>query len=1278
MKRLAALALLGVLLLVAACWLALWSLSGGELGAVLRQRLAAAIGQEVTWDSLDLEILPPHLRVTGLRIGDPLLASAGEVDLRVDVASSLRDRRPHVEGRVRRLYVNADGPDDAAADGGDELGSLVLPPISLALTVEEASVDLSEARSVAVSDASVELGDGARGRRMQLSLNGVDLLRGDERITVEQAALVAELGDGTLSIETVNVRGPDLLITARPLGDGRTAPAGKGIAPTSVEAAGEIGPIIEFFAGEIELSGAADLALTVHGPVADPILDGTARVERVNLLGAELSILTFDVRREAGRWRAGDVAAEMPSGRLIGDLGLDEATWTLSGSAGWRDVDVGAATGVGSDWNARSSGDVALVIEFVDFAFSLKGKGQIGADGTEALPFDIALNTDGERWSGSLDMVVDDGQRLHLRVDRADSAGLAAVADVDIASIERVATALGYHEATPVRGGLVGRAVCSGTVPAPECVVDVVGSNLRLADGTSAELQSRFRLSRGEMVIDSMNFAVGAGRITASGTVALTAGRANEWTLHADDVELAPLMQTLRETVLPGAPEAAGRINGNLEVRGEWMSAQATGGFTVARAAVDERTVGTLGIEVVSVAGEWRIGGEVGGADRGERAVVELRGTGNRVRAIEGFVDRWPLAALIGATATEIGGFVNLSGTIEAVDGGASGRVEASLVDLSIAEQRFGDSRIRANGSGGPWTVDGDLLGDVADLEGRVDSAPSAPFVASIHWRDAVVPAAFTAGEELRITSSGEITVEGLLAELGAADVAMSVQTLDVTSGQDRLTNEGPVRIERDAAGVRLVGFALAGGATRLTATGEALLDGSSRVAVDGTVDLGWLEHLTTTLEAATGTADIAVEMVRAPGGAPRLSGSASIRGAAFEVAGLPPATGVGGDIALSSSQIATSSLSGDLGGGHFEISGQVDLVAGPNLEWSLREVSFEPAERLELVIAGNGTLSGPWDKTLFAGEVVISDLLYDRDLAFQDLIPSFDRAVAPVPARRDARPPLRLDVRVLARDGMYVANNIADLEARTDLKITGSARSPRIRGVVEVVDGRVVVRGRTFEIVTGVLKFQPELRGKAQIDFLAESVIESGGVPYGVQVRVNGMTDDFRVTLDSEDGLSQTDIASLITFGRTMSEMQDGTGAGSGISMDGLMGVAGGQVGKFLSGEVQEALPFDEVELRAEFSPLTGEFEPQLRVGKYITEDLSAWIAQTFGVRSQTSVEMSYALTRQIATTLRWESQTATQEGAFGGEVSQRFQFWGLPAWLQWGPPQATSGGLD
>jgi len=1279
MKRLALVLLFAVLLALAAYWIGMRSLREGGLGEVVQRSLAGALGQRVAWKSLEVELLPPRLRLSDLEIGDPIVVSARDVDLRLDADASLRERRPVIVANVKGLYAKAAGPSDGLERNGDGLASATIPPLALRAAIDGAALDWTDGRSVTTRGVLVEFdAAGPRDGRLRLVLDGVEALRDGESVTLERAAVRASLRDSDLTIESVEVRGPDLMVAARPASEGDSVAPMPGIAPTFVEASGEIGPIIEFFAGEIDVGGVADIELTLRGPIAAPIVTGRASVEQVDLFGAEFSTVAFAVHHEEGRWRATDVAVAMPAGRLVGDLALEEATWTLSGSAGWREIDVGALSGTASSWNARSSGDVALVVEFIDFALSLKGQGQISADGTENVPFDIDVTTDGERWSGSVDMVVDARNRLQLLVDRADSEGLKAGVVAEVASIERVAAAVGYRDSLPLRGGFSGRAACTGTIPAPECTLEMVGSSLRLADGTAATLRSNIRLSREAMEIDSLNLAIGGGRITATGTVALTSGRDNRWTLRADNMEVAPLFDTLRATVMAGAPRAAGLLNGSLEVRGDWSVAQASGAFTVDRAAVNELAVGRMRLEVASTRGDWRVAGSAGGSEPGGRASLELRGTGNRVAAVDGRVTGWPLAGLVGTDDVEIGGFIDLVARIDAAQQGAVGRVEASVLNLSVGDQEFGDSRIRANGVGGPWIIGGELLGGVAVVDGRVEAGSTAPFAASIRWRDAVLPAAFSADAALRITSSGEISAEGLLSDLAAADVSMTVQALDVVSGSDRLTNDGPIRVERDGTGLHLRSLALVGGMTRLRATGAALFNGDTRAAVDGTVDLGWLEGITSAVEAASGTGHVAVELIMAPGAAPQLSGSASVRGASFELTGLPPASSVDGDFALSSSRVEVRSFSADLGGGRVEMTGHVDLVAGPVIEWSVREVSLEPADRLELVLAGNGTLSGPWDKVLLAGDVVIGDLLYDRNLAFQDLIPSFDRAVAPAPARRDGRPPLRLNLRVTARDGMFVTNNIADLEGRMDLKITGSVRRPRISGPVEVLDGRVTVRGRTFEVITGVLTFQPEIRGKARIEFLAESVIESGGVPYGVQVRVDGMTDNFRVTLDSEDGLSQTDIASLITFGKTMSEMQDGTGDAGGISMDRLAGVAGGQVGKFLAGEVQEVLPFDEVELRAGFSPLTGEFEPQIRVGKYITEDLSAWIAQTFGVRSQTSVEMTYALTRQISTTLRWESQTSSQEGAFGGEVSQRFQFWRFPKWIEWGPPDVDDGGVD
>ena len=84
------------------------------------------------------------------------------------------------------------------------------------------------------------------------------------------------------------------------------------------------------------------------------------------------------------------------------------------------------------------------------------------------------------------------------------------------------------------------------------------------------------------------------------------------------------------------------------------------------------------------------------------------------------------------------------------------------------------------------------------------------------------------------------------------------------------------------------------------------------------------------------------------------------------------------------------------------------------------------------------------------------------------------------------------------------------------------------------------------------------------------------------------------------------------------------------------------------MGGEAEKVLPIDRIEFEPTFSTTTGAFEPQLTLGKDLTQDLSASVGQTFGVASRTRVEINYRLGPRVWLLGSWESQTETEAGAF------------------------------
>ena len=238
----------------------------------------------------------------------------------------------------------------------------------------------------------------------------------------------------------------------------------------------------------------------------------------------------------------------------------------------------------------------------------------------------------------------------------------------------------------------------------------------------------------------------------------------------------------------------------------------------------------------------------------------------------------------------------------------------------------------------------------------------------------------------------------------------------------------------------------------------------------------------------------------------------------------------------------------------------------------------------------------------------------------------------------------------------LYVENNLTRMEARAHLSLNGTVAHPVLDGRIEALDGEIYLRGRTFDLLGATVDFRPDLGTAAALNISAESLIDTPDATYVVGVRVTGTTLEPRVTLTSDDpSLSQTDIAALVAFGRTTTQMRQN---GGGFSITGALG---NQVGSLLGGEAEKVLPLDRIEFEPTFSTTTGAFEPQLLLGKNITEDLAASVGQTFGVSSRTRVEISYRLGPRVSVLGSWESQTETEAGAFAGGFRLRYEFWHL-----------------
>ena len=362
---------------------ALWLLPRWLEGDAFRERLRAAAreatGHDVTWGELSFALLPPHLVVTQVRVGDAAapLVTAERADLRVAVAPLLA-RTVEIDSLTLEGVVWRIERSPAAT---------VAPPGAGAAPPPTAAAAEPAASAAAAPDAP----EPSSGPALRVAVRSVELRRSrivwDDRaaqppIAIEMAdvegaatrasadAPLAGTITGTLS------SGGDVRI-AGSIGDGESLDAEATLAGV------ELAPFAPYLGRNLSLAGRIDGTIRARGPAA-----------AFEAFDADLEIADASVR-------AGDVATQGPVAvkarlrgaitKLAGDFELDATRAQLSAYGGAFKKPPGApATASGQlvrDANGKLSVDsVRLSIK------NMNGQSSRGPDGLrfDAAPFDLA------------------------------------------------------------------------------------------------------------------------------------------------------------------------------------------------------------------------------------------------------------------------------------------------------------------------------------------------------------------------------------------------------------------------------------------------------------------------------------------------------------------------------------------------------------------------------------------------------------------------------------------------------------------------------------------------------------------------------------------------------------------------------------------------------------------------------------------------------------------------------------------------------------------------
>jgi len=314
--------------------------------------------------------------------------------------------------------------------------------------------------------------------------------------------------------------------------------------------------------------------------------------------------------------------------------------------------------------------------------------------------------------------------------------------------------------------------------------------------------------------------------------------------------------------------------------------------------------------------------------------------------------------------------------------------------------------------------------------------------------------------------------------------------------------------------------------------------------------------------------------------------------------------------------------------GGKIQASGE--LSTGTTrpffIDAELETMRLVNRDDMSAVVAGNLSFAGDDASAKVSGDLVVGPVL----VVLPDRLPAQQVATVQFRVAGEDRPeddaeatpppadyPIALDISCAIPGDTVVRAHGLKSEWKGDLKIAGTAQAPRIKGVLQVRNGKLSFLGREFDLRESTITFSGNSPPVPMLNILAVS--EQRGVT--ARVRLEGEMEDLNVTLESDPPASRDDVLSQVLFGRKATEISPLQGlqlahyaailSGS-VSGMGILGSGGGPGGML-----------DTISIDSD----GGMSDATLRAGKNLSDDLYLEVEQGVGTKgSAFSLEWLFA----------------------------------------------------
>jgi len=436
---------------------------------------------------------------------------------------------------------------------------------------------------------------------------------------------------------------------------------------------------------------------------------------------------------------------------------------------------------------------------------------------------------------------------------------------------------------------------------------------------------------------------------------------------------------------------------------------------------------------------------------------------------------------------------------------------------------------------------------------------------------------------------------------------------------------------------------------------GKATVHGALSLQAEGAIPLQAVRLFIDELPDITGNASLSAA-VTGTWSHPDIQGEIELNNVGFTV----PNSGqkvhdLNGTIRITPQMVTIDTLEGRMDAGSFSAAGTMELKGirpvRVNLSIDAYALPLHVPGMLDVVVNPALRIQGNPDTSLVQGEVVILEGTYYKDvnLSLFQVVGKRKREEAPQP-KEIVLPFLKnmsLDISLRSRNPFVVDNNLAHLDIKPDLQISGTLSNPIITGRAAVESGTVTYRKKTFTVKKGEIDFSNPYKTEPMFDIEGEVQVRKWTILLGI----SGPPDKLFFTLTSDPPEEDGDILSLLVFGRTTHELIETEGGTTKSAAATLAGILATRFGD----DIKEVTGLDilEVEAQAQEEEHMSD-QVKVTIGKELSRRMTLKYAveSTDGELSQRTIA-EYKLLEGVLL-----SGFQDHQGSSGGEIFFRLEF--------------------